>query len=112
MLSIFYCCRFLFPPYLQISFADLGWSDYVHLPLFYEANFCAGSCSWPLTRSDNTTKHSFIQGVANFGNPEIIPPPCCVPKDLDPLRVSVQEADSVIVVKIWEGMIAKSCACR
>ena len=97
---------------LQISFVDLEWDQYVIEPASYEANFCVGSCSWPLERNDNTTKHSYIQGVANFGNPDLIPPPCCVPKDLGPLLVSLQQSPGVFEVKKWEDMVARSCSCR
>lgn len=95
-----------------ISFADLEWEQYVIEPESYKANFCVGHCSWPLEKQDNTTKHSYIQGVANLGNPDLIPPPCCVPKDLGPLLVSLQQSPGVFEVKKWEDMVATSCSCR
>ena len=101
-----------FSIFQQVSFADLGWDEYVILPKQYEANFCGGSCTWPFDVLDNTTKHSYIQGVANLENPDLIPPPCCVPQELGVLLVSLQQSPEVVVAKRWEDMVAHSCSCR
>ena len=95
-----------------VSFADLGWSGRVLRPDSYSANFCAGDCSWPLDRHDNTTKRSYIQGLANKDHPDLIPPPCCVPKDFEPLQVTLQQSPYVVVTKLWTEMRVTSCSCR
>lgn len=97
---------------LQVSFVDIDWDRFVIQPASYQANFCVGSCQWPLERRDNTTKHSFVQGIASSRNPEFIPPPCCVPQDLDYLLVSLQQSSGLFEVKKWDDMIARSCSCR
>nr|SCC77929.1 BMP6_SUBDO [Suberites domuncula] len=97
----------------NVSFADIGWDRYIIRPYSYRANFCAGRCDWPLDASHNTTKHSYIQSIANIRNPDLVPPPCCspTPQELQSLPVVVREAGNNFSTRLWTEMIATSCAC-
>lgn len=98
--------------FLQISFAELGWSDRIFQPQEYEANFCAGSCDYPLNGDYNTTKHSYIQSLAAKLNPELVPPPCCAPHELRPVTVIYMQGYEQFVTHEWHGMRAESCGCK
>lgn len=99
--------------YHNVSFADLGWGQYILRPSYYIANFCAGTCRFPFNSHDNTTKHSYIQGLASHWQPELIPPPCCAPEagTLQPLSVVYQAGPDVFQTENWGGMIATTCGC-
>ena len=103
---------FLVYSFSQISFQELGWSDYILRPLDYEANFCAGSCDYPLTDHYNTTKHSYIQSLAAKLNPDLVPPPCCTPHELTPVTVLYEQSPDLFVTHEWHGMKAESCGCK
>ena len=97
----------------QISFEELGWGDYILLPTHYEANFCAGSCEFPLNEpSYNTTKHSYIQSLAARLNPDLVPPPCCAPHELRSVDVIYELENENFVAHEWQGMRAESCGCK
>lgn len=58
------CCR----DKLYISFAEIGWSDWILHPAGYDAYFCRGSCASAATISSNSsTYHLFVRvSVAIF----------------------------------------------
>lgn len=97
----------------QVSFADFGWDQYIIIPSSYNARFCGGRCNWPLQETHNTTRHSYIQAVVNFGNPKEVPPPCCAPKPdtLGKLNVVIKDSNGTFVTRWWDDMIATDCAC-
>lgn len=95
-----------------ISFAELGWGDYIFLPETYEANFCAGSCEYPLTTNHNTTKHSYIQSLAAKLNPDLVPPPCCTPHTLSSVNVIYATESENFVAHEWHEMRAEVCGCK
>lgn len=33
---------------LTVDFADIGWTQWIIAPLMFDANYCAGSCRFPL----------------------------------------------------------------
>ena len=103
-----------FLPTQQISFEDLGWQDFIIQPKSYSANFCRGVCEYPLNVYHNTTKHSYIQSIVNFINPDEVPPPCCAPNRMSSLSVVYVEGganDDTVTMQTWDEMVADSCGC-
>jgi len=99
-------------PTQQISFADLGWQNYIVQPSSYPANFCGGVCPYPLNVYHNTTKHSYIQSIVNYLNPNDVPPPCCAPNRMSSLSVIYREgSDGTVTMQTWDEMVADSCGC-
>lgn len=34
--------------HLKVTFKELGWSDWIVAPLYFDVDYCAGSCSLPI----------------------------------------------------------------
>ena len=100
---------------MQVSFADLGWDEYVISPETFDINYCSGSCNFPQISHSiyNTTKQSYIQSIGAYYNPEHVPQPCCVPHKYSSVTVLYfeQTSDTPVVQK-WENIAATSCGCK
>lgn len=53
------CCR----ESLYVSFADIGWDDWIIKPEGYNAYFCKGSCTTPSALALSASDHSSILQV-------------------------------------------------
>ncbi|XP_019873441.1 inhibin beta chain [Aethina tumida] len=105
------CCR----ESLYISFAEIGWDNWIIKPEGYNAYFCKGSCISPaaLTLSanaHNTVLRKLINGESRQrGNrPEITP--CCAATQYQQLQL-VYKVNTTVSTKILPNMIVESCGC-
>ena len=71
---------------LHVNFRELGWDDWIIAPLDYEAYHCEGVCDFPLRSHLEPTNHAIIQTLMNSMNPSNMPPSCCAPSKLTPIR--------------------------
>lgn len=65
-----------------------------------------------MPNSMNTTNHAIVQGILNSIDPERIPPPCCVPIEMESLAILYIDVEGKIVVKKYPDMEVKACGCR
>lgn len=91
--------------------ADLEVYSLIVAPKSYSANICKGICKFPLDSSKNATNHAIIQSVSNSVDRNV-PNPCCVPIQLDSLRVLMRNSDHSVEIQTLENMVASNCGCR
>lgn len=98
---------------LLVSFADIGWSEWIISPENFEAYYCSGTCDLARVQDSSTTNHAIIQAVVkNIAGHSHLPSPCCVPDKLMPLSVLFFDEDKNVVLKVFPNMSVETCACR
>eukprot|EP00095_Tigriopus_kingsejongensis_P009228 maker-scaffold851_size88925-snap-gene-0.20 protein:Tk09228 transcript:maker-scaffold851_size88925-snap-gene-0.20-mRNA-1 annotation:"tgf-beta ligand glass bottom boat protein" len=95
----------------RVSFKDLGWEDWIIAPDDYEAYYCHGECSFPLTSHMNATNHAIVQTLMHLLNSSV-PKPCCSPTNLTPISVLYFDESSNVILKKYQDMVVKSCGCH
>lgn len=97
-------------PY-TVSFEDLGW-DSIISPANISMNLCIGHCSFnQLPAHLEPSNHAVMQNHYNKIIP-IIPPPCCIGIEYEPISMLVINADQEVELKPFDKMIIKRCGCR
>lgn len=126
------CCR----EKLHISFAEIGWGDWVIKPDGYNAYFCRGSCSGIAAQTNYAYHHTTVLGVSLnwLKNPhkftkflhfllqnlfrsksdkakklELIP--CCAATRFSSLQMLYLDESNSPVVKTLPNLIVESCGC-
>ncbi|XP_013113953.1 growth/differentiation factor 8 [Stomoxys calcitrans] len=106
------CCR----EKLYISFADIGWSDWIAAPEGYDAYFCRGSCNTVASVANSGSQHStFLQKLLNKPgqrrkNLEMVP--CCTAKKYSSLQLLLVQNITASREMILPNMVVESCGCR
>lgn len=59
----------------------------------------------------NATNHAVIQALVNSMNPQLVPPPCCVPTKYSSLSLLYTDSSDKIVLKNYNEMVVDSCGC-
>ncbi|KAK1133919.1 hypothetical protein K0M31_011704 [Melipona bicolor] len=95
---------------LYINFEDYQWQDWIIAPTRYNAYYCSGGCSFPLT--GDVTNHAIIQSVVHIKVSNKLPQPNCAPTKLSPISVLYYVNDNKIALKKYENMIVDSCGCQ
>nr|XP_022908098.1 growth/differentiation factor 8 [Onthophagus taurus] len=106
------CCR----EHLYISFADIGWNDWILHPPGYNAYYCKGSCetaaSLTLAGSDhNHILNRIMLGKQHKKTTKLELKPCCAPTHYKPLQLLYMNDNKTITTKILPKMIVDSCGC-
>ncbi|XP_030756134.1 growth/differentiation factor 8-like [Sitophilus oryzae] len=105
------CCR----ESLNISFADIGWDDWIIRPRYYNAYFCRGSCTTPTAIMNSASTHnSILQKIMSKGNqrgsrPELTP--CCAATQFQPLQLAYMDGNKTVTTKVLSNMIVETCGC-
>ncbi|XP_031629954.1 growth/differentiation factor 8 [Contarinia nasturtii] len=107
------CCR----DKLYISFAEIGWNDWILHPLGYDAYFCRGSCSTSATISSPTSIYHTVvrqmlgsQSTHNKENSfELVP--CCTATQFSSLELLYMENNSTATRKMLPNMVVEACGC-
>ncbi|XP_064621336.1 uncharacterized protein LOC135484122 [Lineus longissimus] len=98
---------------LVVDFADIGWSEWIISPKSFEAQYCAGKCPFPLTRSMRPSNHATIQSIVHaIGMNSDVPAPCCVPDSMSSVTLLYFDENRNVVLKNYPGMSVTSCGCR
>ncbi|KAG7477181.1 hypothetical protein MATL_G00091540 [Megalops atlanticus] len=99
--------------YLKVDFADIGWSEWIISPKYFDAYYCSGSCQFPMPKSLKPSNHATIQSIVRaVGVVPGIPEPCCVPDSMSSLSILFFDEDKNVVLKVYPNMTVESCACR
>ena len=97
---------------LEVNLKEVGWGRTVISPLSYQANYCSGSCSFPLSLAENPTNHATVLTILSRKAGLDLPAACCVPKKMDSLTILYFDTDGSVVLKTFPQMSVKSCGCR
>ncbi|CAH0562007.1 unnamed protein product [Brassicogethes aeneus] len=107
------CCK----ESLYVSFAEIGWSDWIIQPKGYNAYFCKGSCISPAaTALSASGHHSVLRKIMNTprsnNNPQERPEItfCCAATQFLELKL-VYIVNKTVSVKSLPNMIVDSCGC-
>uniref|UniRef100_A0A7E4ZR97 TGF_BETA_2 domain-containing protein n=1 Tax=Panagrellus redivivus TaxID=6233 RepID=A0A7E4ZR97_PANRE len=96
---------------LTIDFHEIQWDDVIAPPQF-NAYQCRGSCNQLTpTARQNYSNHALIQNLLHQVRDNLVPPPCCVPTELDGLALLFFDEHNNTVVRRYEDMIVKGCGC-
>jgi len=96
----------------RVSFRDLGWQDWIIAPDDYEAYYCSGECSFPLSTHMNATNHAIVQTLVYLMDEESVPKPCCAPVELSGISVLYFDESSNVILKKYRDMVVTSCGCH
>ena len=97
---------------LEVNLKEVGWGGSVISPVSYQANYCAGSCSFPLSQAENPTNHATVLTILARKAGTDLPEACCVPKKMESLTILYFDSDGSVVLKTFPQMSVKSCGCR
>ena len=97
---------------LEVNLKEVGWGRTVISPLSYQANYCSGSCSFPLSQGENPTNHATVLTILARKTGLEVPEACCVPKKMESLTILYFDSDGSVVLKTFPQMSVKSCGCR
>ncbi|KAM8716579.1 hypothetical protein ACLKA7_003457 [Drosophila subpalustris] len=104
------CCR----EKLYISFADIGWDNWILQPKGYDAYFCRGSCSSVASVAQAASHHSSLLKIlsTNGTRKPLDLVPCCTAKQYSSLQLVVFDSNNTATIKTLPNMIVESCGCR
>lgn len=97
---------------LYISFQALGWGKWIVAPEGLNANFCDGTCPFPLTSTLTSSNHAVLQSVSSYYHPEKVKAPCCVPQTLARMTILYHHDDNTVLMRNYDNMMVESCGCR
>lgn len=98
---------------LRVNFDEIGWSEWIIAPDFFDAFYCDGSCSFPIARKLRPTNHATIQSIARAAGIQTdLPSPCCVPASLTSVTLLYFDRHYNVVLRNFPEMSVRSCACR
>nr|AID23651.1 bone morphogenetic protein 5-8 [Hofstenia miamia] len=97
---------------LQVRFNTLGWDMYVLAPSEFNAFYCEGKCSFPLSSSMNATHHAIIQAFIKLEGNNDIPDVCCAGIKHKPVSVMHYNEYDSIVLKNYPNMAVEACGCQ
>jgi len=100
----------------EVSLDKVGWGNKIISPAKYQANYCQGQCTFPLTQAEAPTNHatvlSLLRETGISDGSSSLPGACCVPRKMDSLTVLYFDMDGSVVLKTYPNMSVKSCGCR
>ncbi|KAJ8985862.1 hypothetical protein NQ317_006236 [Molorchus minor] len=106
------CCR----ESLYISFAEIGWDDWIIKPEGYNAYFCRGSCMTASAMTLSASQHNSILTKVMYGpnrrrggRPELTP--CCAATQFQPLQLVYMHSNKTLTTKLLSNMIVETCGC-
>lgn len=98
------CCRFR----TYISFADIGWDNWIIKPSGYEAYYCSGECPH---RFKMANTFAGIKSLLHIKNPSTFSPPCCVPSKLSPFTILHRDENGQYAFMDLDDMVVEDCKC-
>ena len=98
------CCRHP----IWISFADIGWDDWVVAPKGYQAYYCDGSCA---NRAQSANNFALIKTLLHGIRSDSALSPCCTATSMSPLSILHHDTRGQLTVSVLDDMIVNSCGC-
>ncbi|KAI6213394.1 hypothetical protein M3Y94_00145200 [Aphelenchoides besseyi] len=96
---------------LYVDFKDLGWNEWIVAPSGYFADFCSGSCSFPLDTSAQVN-HAIVQSLVNLLDKRQAAAPSCAPIELQSQRILFLNQEQNLVMKRYHHMRVLRCGCQ
>ncbi|GAB6026941.1 bone morphoproteintic protein [Chamberlinius hualienensis] len=97
---------------LSLTFAEMGWHDVI-APEKFEAFYCSGECTFPISMESKPSNHAIIQSLVNAAGVKAeVPAPTCVANSMSSLTLLYLDENGEVVLKNYPEMIAETCSCR
>ncbi|XP_028907035.1 bone morphogenetic protein 2 isoform X1 [Ornithorhynchus anatinus] len=98
---------------LYVDFEEIGWMGWIISPHGYNAYQCRGSCPFPLGQNMQPTNHATVQSIISaLRLVPAVSSPCCVPRQLASISLLYFDEAENVVLKHYEGMVARECGCH
>ncbi|XP_067824847.1 protein decapentaplegic-like [Heptranchias perlo] len=98
------CCR----KTLQVSFKEIGWSDWIRAPESYNMYNCGGSCP---ANYKPANMHAMIKSAMHQLSGGASPGLCCIPAAYEPMTLLHYSTEGKLTLTAFEGMIVTNCHC-
>ncbi|XP_042198803.1 growth/differentiation factor 15-like [Callorhinchus milii] len=98
------CCR----KSLQVSFKEIGWTDWIRAPESYNMYNCGGSCP---DKYKAANMHAMIKSSLHRLSGGSSPGLCCTPASYEPMTLLHYSSEGRLTLTAFEGMIVTQCHC-
>ncbi|XP_067832384.1 inhibin beta B chain-like [Heptranchias perlo] len=106
-----FCCRKRF----FVNFHDIGWDDWIIMPIGYYANYCLGNCAPHMAGAPDfaSSFHSIVTNLykLNGFHPTLAVNSCCIPTRRSRLSMLYFDEKGHIIKKDIPDMIVEECGC-
>ncbi|XP_022193005.2 inhibin beta B chain isoform X2 [Nilaparvata lugens] len=100
------CCR----QYLNVSFADINWDNWIVEPSYYGAYYCKGSCTTVSSLSESKNSFQMLKRDYNDSQNKTVLPSCCTPHRYGNLQI-IYRIGSQLVKATLKDMTVEECKC-
>uniref|UniRef100_UPI00398F2100 growth/differentiation factor 15 isoform X2 n=1 Tax=Pristiophorus japonicus TaxID=55135 RepID=UPI00398F2100 len=98
------CCR----KSLQVSFKEIGWSDWIRAPESYNMYNCGGTCP---ANYKPANMHAMIKSAMHQLSGGSSPGLCCIPAAYEPMTLLHYSTEGKLTLTAFDDMIVTNCHC-
>lgn len=95
---------------LIIDFHKLGWNNWIVAPSKYQAYYCAGDCTFPMSDNQNASNHAILQSIYHSVG-RVVPRACCAPTKYNKVTM-LYSVETQTLMKEYDHMVVEACGCQ